>query len=69
MDLKQDAEFALSVRGWRSVWTRACQSDVKELADGARNAPQNWPGMFRKLAVNKTIRQRRRFTVAVSHTW
>uniref|UniRef100_A0A8C1YPE4 Phosphodiesterase n=1 Tax=Cyprinus carpio TaxID=7962 RepID=A0A8C1YPE4_CYPCA len=32
------------------------------------NAPQNCPGMFRKLAVNKTVRQRRRFTVAVSHT-
>uniref|UniRef100_A0A8C2JQ84 Phosphodiesterase n=1 Tax=Cyprinus carpio TaxID=7962 RepID=A0A8C2JQ84_CYPCA len=43
-------------------------SDVEELIGGARNAPQNCPGMFRKLAVNKTVRQRRRFTVAVSHT-
>uniref|UniRef100_A0A672T5Y8 Phosphodiesterase n=1 Tax=Sinocyclocheilus grahami TaxID=75366 RepID=A0A672T5Y8_SINGR len=32
------------------------------------NAPQTCPGMFRKLVVNKTVRQRRRFTVAVSHT-
>ncbi|RXN27687.1 cAMP-specific 3, 5 -cyclic phosphodiesterase 4B-like isoform X2 [Labeo rohita] len=45
-----------------------CQSDAKELAAGARDAPQNSPGMFRKLVVNKTVRQRRRFTVAVSHT-
>ncbi len=69
MDLKQDADICPVSQRMEIGLDTGCQSDVKELADGARNAPQNWPGMFRKLAVNKTIRQRRRFTVAVSHTW
>lgn len=32
-----------------------------------RSSPRNSPCFFRKLLVNKSIRQRRRFTVA--HTW
>ncbi|XP_058603619.1 cAMP-specific 3',5'-cyclic phosphodiesterase 4B isoform X2 [Onychostoma macrolepis] len=68
MDLKQDADICPVSQRMEIGLDTGCQSDVKELADGARNAPQNWPGMFRKLAVNKTVRQRRRFTVAVSHT-
>ncbi|XP_056598806.1 cAMP-specific 3',5'-cyclic phosphodiesterase 4B isoform X2 [Triplophysa dalaica] len=45
-----------------------CQSDVTDFTASARNTAQNSPGMFKKLVVNKTVRQRRRFTVAVSHT-
>ncbi|XP_067218166.1 3',5'-cyclic-AMP phosphodiesterase 4B isoform X4 [Chanodichthys erythropterus] len=68
MDLKQDADIGpVSQRIEMSLDT-GCQSDVKEHTAGARNSPQNSPGMFRKLVVNKTVRQRRRFTVAVSHT-
>ncbi|XP_043113855.1 cAMP-specific 3',5'-cyclic phosphodiesterase 4B isoform X2 [Puntigrus tetrazona] len=68
MDLKQDADICPVSQRMEMGLDTDCQSDVKELAAGARNAPQNCPGMFRKLVVNKTVRQRRRFTVAVSHT-
>uniref|UniRef100_A0A8C2JU21 Phosphodiesterase n=1 Tax=Cyprinus carpio TaxID=7962 RepID=A0A8C2JU21_CYPCA len=68
MDLKQDADICPVSQKMEIGLDTGCQSDVEELIGGARNAPQNCPGMFRKLAVNKTVRQRRRFTVAVSHT-
>ncbi|XP_016382128.1 cAMP-specific 3',5'-cyclic phosphodiesterase 4B isoform X2 [Sinocyclocheilus rhinocerous] len=68
MDLKQDADICPVSQRMEIGLDTGCQSDVKELTAGARNAPQNCPGMFRKLVVNKTVRQRRRFTVAVSHT-
>uniref|UniRef100_A0A8C1MP87 Phosphodiesterase n=1 Tax=Cyprinus carpio TaxID=7962 RepID=A0A8C1MP87_CYPCA len=68
MDLKQDADICPVIQKMEIGLDTGCQSDVEELIGGARNAPQNCPGMFRKLAVNKTVRQRRRFTVAVSHT-
>ncbi|XP_042573577.1 cAMP-specific 3',5'-cyclic phosphodiesterase 4B-like isoform X4 [Cyprinus carpio] len=68
MDLKQDADICPVSQKMEIGLDTGCQSDVEELTGGARNAPQNCPGMFRKLAVNKTVRQRRRFTVAVSHT-
>ncbi|XP_026051090.1 cAMP-specific 3',5'-cyclic phosphodiesterase 4B-like isoform X3 [Carassius auratus] len=68
MDLKQDADIRPFSQMMEISLDKGCQSDVKELAAGARNSLQNCPGMFRKLVVNKTVRQRRRFTVAVSHT-
>ncbi|XP_073705995.1 3',5'-cyclic-AMP phosphodiesterase 4B isoform X2 [Garra rufa] len=68
MDLKQDADISPVSQRMEISLDTGCQSDVKELAAGASDAPQNSPGMFRKLVVNKTLRQRRRFTVAVSHT-
>ncbi|XP_059420064.1 cAMP-specific 3',5'-cyclic phosphodiesterase 4B-like isoform X3 [Carassius carassius] len=68
MDLKQDADISPFSQMMEISLDKGCQSDVKELAAGPRNMLQNCPGMFRKLVVNKTVRQRRRFTVAVSHT-
>ncbi|XP_052403820.1 cAMP-specific 3',5'-cyclic phosphodiesterase 4B isoform X2 [Carassius gibelio] len=68
MDLKEDADICPVSQVMEIGLDTGCQSDVNELTAGARNAPQNCPGMFKKLVVNKTIRQRRRFTVAVSNT-
>ncbi|XP_067310301.1 3',5'-cyclic-AMP phosphodiesterase 4B isoform X2 [Pseudorasbora parva] len=68
MDLKQDSDISPVSRRMEISLDTGCQSDVKEHTAGARESTQNTPGMFRKLVVNKTVRQRRRFTVAVSHT-
>ncbi|XP_026062687.1 cAMP-specific 3',5'-cyclic phosphodiesterase 4B isoform X2 [Carassius auratus] len=68
MDLKADADICPVSQRMEIGLDTGCQSDVNELTAAARNAPQNCPGMFKKLVVNKTIRQRRRFTVAVPHT-
>ncbi|XP_059358396.1 cAMP-specific 3',5'-cyclic phosphodiesterase 4B-like isoform X2 [Carassius carassius] len=67
MDLKEDADTCPVSQRMKIGLDTGCQSDVNELTAGAKNAPQNCPGMFKKLVVNKTIRQRRRFTVAVSN--
>ncbi|XP_077065320.1 3',5'-cyclic-AMP phosphodiesterase 4B isoform X2 [Siphateles boraxobius] len=68
MDLKEDSDISPVSQGMEINLDTGCQSDVKEHTAGARDSPQKSPGMFRKLVVNKTVRQRRRFTVAVSHT-
>lgn len=39
----------------------------KRSATSPKLSPRSSPRLFRKLMVNKSIRQRRRFTVA--HTW
>jgi len=69
MDLKQDSDISPVSQRMQISLDTGCQSDVKEHTAGARDSPQISSGMFRKLVVNKTVRQRRRFTVAVSHTW
>lgn len=69
MDSKQDADISPVSQRMEIDLDTVCQSEVKELTDGASKSGQNSSGMFRKLVMNKTVRQRRRFTVAVSHTW
>ncbi|XP_068069785.1 3',5'-cyclic-AMP phosphodiesterase 4B isoform X2 [Danio rerio] len=68
MDLKQNSDISPVTQRMEIDLDKVCQSEVKELTAGASKSGQTSSGMFRKLVMNKTVRQRRRFTVAVSHT-
>ncbi|XP_056329761.1 cAMP-specific 3',5'-cyclic phosphodiesterase 4B isoform X2 [Danio aesculapii] len=68
MESKQGADISPVSQRMEIDLDTVCQSEVKELTAGASKSGQTSSGMFRKLVMNKTVRQRRRFTVAVSHT-
>ncbi|TRY97573.1 hypothetical protein DNTS_002605 [Danionella cerebrum] len=63
MDFRADAGISSFSQRMEIDLDTVCQSEVKKLTAGARNCS----GMFRKLLVNKTVRQRRRFTVAMEN--